>query len=56
MSTYDVIVKGGRVATAADVVRCDVGIKDGRVVALAESLRDSRRVIDAEGRTVTPAV
>ena len=37
MTQFDLIVKGGRVATAADVMRCDIGIKDGRVTALAES-------------------
>lgn len=54
MPTYDVIVKGGRVATAADVIRCDIGIKGGRIVALAEQLSGAGRVIDAAGRTVTP--
>ncbi len=54
MSEFDVIVKGGRVATAADVMHCDIGIKDGRVTALAESLDGADRVIDAAGSTVTP--
>ncbi len=54
MSQFDLIVKGGRVATAADVMHCDIGIKDGRVVSLAESLEGAERVIDASGSTVTP--
>ena len=54
MSQFDLIVKGGRVATAADVMHCDIGIKDGRVVSLAESLDGADRVIDASGSTVTP--
>jgi dihydropyrimidinase len=54
MSQFDVIVKGGKVATAADVMHCDIGIKDGRVTALAESLDGAERVIDAAGSTVTP--
>jgi dihydropyrimidinase len=54
MSQFDVIVKGGRVATAADVMHCDIGIKDGRVTALAESLGGTDRVIDASGSTVAP--
>ena len=35
MNDFDVIVRGGRVATAADVVECDIGIRDGRIAALA---------------------
>ena len=54
MSQFDLIVRGGRVATAADVMHCDIGIKDGRVVSLAESLEGAERVIDASGSTVTP--
>ena len=33
---------------------CDIGIKDGRVVALAEGLKDGDRVIDATGKLVLP--
>ena len=54
MTAFDVIVRGGRVATAAAVTTCDIGIKDGRVAALAERLEDAGRVIDAAGKTVTP--
>ncbi len=54
MSQFDLIVKGGRVATAADIMHCDIGIKDGRVTALAETLDGAERVIDAAGSTVTP--
>lgn len=54
MSAFDLIVQGGRVATAADVTTCDIGIKDGRISALAERLEDAGRIIDAAGKTVTP--
>ena len=54
MSEFDVIVRGGRVATAADVVQCDIGIRDGRIAALASGLGGAERIIDATGRTVTP--
>ena len=54
MSAFDLIVRGGRVATAADVVVCDIGVKDGRITALAEGLSGGGRVIDADGATVTP--
>ncbi len=51
---FDTIIKGGTVATAADSVRADVGIRDGRIVALAEALQGAAEVIDASGRLVLP--
>ena len=54
MTAFDLIVRGGQVVTAADVSTCDIGIKDGRVAALAERLEDAGRIIDATGKTVTP--
>ena len=48
---FDTIIRGGLVATAADVVRADVGIVGGRVAALAERLTDGARIIDAGGQT-----
>ena len=54
MSDYDLIIKGGTVVNAADMVKADVGIRDGRVVAIAESLSNGGRVIDASGRYVMP--
>jgi len=50
----DLIIRGGTVATAGDVVRCDIGVRGGRVVALGEDLGRAERVIDATGRLVTP--
>ena len=54
MTAFDLVVRGGRVATAADVAVCDIGVKNGRIVALADRIEDARVVIDAAGRTVTP--
>ena len=42
-ANYDLVIRGGTVATAADTVACDLGIRDGRVVALAEGLPARRR-------------
>ncbi|RYC30640.1 dihydropyrimidinase [Lichenibacterium minor] len=52
--TFDLVISGGTVATAADVVRADVGIVGGRVVAIAERLRGGTRTVDAGGRLVLP--
>src|SRR3546814_15259209 len=55
MSEFDVIVRGGTVVTASETMRADVGVKDGRIVALAERLAGSAaRVVDATGRYVRP--
>jgi len=49
----DLIIKGGTVVTSADTVRCDVGIKDGVIAALASDL-DGGESIDATGKLVMP--
>ena len=54
MTSFDLIIRGGTVVTAGDRSRCDVGIRSGRVVALAEHLSGSERTIDATGRLVLP--
>ena len=52
--TYDLIIAGGTVATAADTFTCDIGVKDGRIVALGHDLGPALRVIDATGHFVLP--
>ena len=54
MAAYDLVIQGGTVATAADTMSCDIGIRGGRVVALAEGLDGGDRVIDAAGMLVLP--
>lgn len=54
MPDFDLVVRNARVATAADVFECDIGIRDGRIAALAQRLASAARVIDAEGRWVLP--
>jgi dihydropyrimidinase len=52
--TLDLAIRGGTVATASDTTRCDVGIKDGRIVQLAETIAGAAREIDATGMLVLP--
>jgi dihydropyrimidinase len=52
--TFDTVVQGGTVVTAADVVRADIGIRDGRIVAIADRLTGGDATIDATGRLVLP--
>lgn len=54
MTRFDLVIKNGTVATAADTFKCDVGINDGRIVALGEDLGASHDVIDAAGHLVLP--
>ncbi|MEM7567447.1 MAG: dihydropyrimidinase [Pseudomonadota bacterium] len=54
MSGFDLVVRGGTVATASDTFRADIGITDGKITALAVGLPDGRETIDATGLTVLP--
>jgi dihydropyrimidinase len=54
MSDYDLAIRGGTVITAADTIRADVGIRDGRIIAVAEQITNAARVIDASGLYVMP--
>ena len=54
MGKYDLVISGGTVATASDTFKADVGISDGRIVAMAERLEGGARTIDATGRLVLP--
>jgi dihydropyrimidinase len=54
MSDYDLVIRGGTVVTAADTMRADVGIRDGRIVAVAESLSGGAKTIDASSLLVMP--
>jgi dihydropyrimidinase len=54
MGALDLVIRNGTVVTAADTTRCDVGVRDGRVVVLGEGLPTGTRDIDATGLYVLP--
>jgi len=54
MSEYDLVIRGGTVATAADTTVCDIGITEGVVATLGKDLAAGAREIDATGRLVLP--
>ncbi len=54
--TYDLIIKGGSVATPNGLEQIDVAVKDGRIAALGRVMGDAAEVIDAAGLTVLPGV
>ncbi|MDW6023182.1 dihydropyrimidinase [Mesorhizobium sp. BAC0120] len=54
MTEFDLVIRGGTVATASDVFAADVGIANGLIVALGRDLGVARQEIDARGRLVLP--
>jgi len=54
MADYDLVIRNGTVATAADTAQCDIGIKDGLVATLGRGLPTGAREIDASGKLVLP--
>ncbi|WP_180897418.1 dihydropyrimidinase [Martelella soudanensis] len=52
--TFDLVIRHGTVATASDVFKADIGIRDERIVAIADRIPDGDRVIDASGKLVLP--
>lgn len=50
---FDLVIRGGTVATASDTFKADVGITNGRISALAEGL-SADDTIDASGKLVLP--
>ena len=54
MADLDLVVTGGAISTASDTFIADIGIKDGRISVIGESLNGGKRIIDAKGRIVLP--
>ena len=53
-SDFDLVIHGGDVFTGQALARCDIGVRDGRVAALAERISGGARRFDASGRWVLP--
>ncbi|HEY8564488.1 MAG TPA: dihydropyrimidinase [Beijerinckiaceae bacterium] len=51
---FDLVIRGGTVATATDTVRADVGIRGETIAAIGLDLGPGRREIDASGKLVLP--
>src|SRR5262245_65846234 len=54
MNGFDLVIRGGTVATATEVFRADVGVSGERIVALGAGLAPGAREIDARGKLVLP--
>jgi dihydropyrimidinase len=53
-AAFDCVVRGGHVGTAVDEFDADVGIKDGVISAIGQSLAAGAAEIDAKGKLVLP--
>jgi len=53
---FDTVIKNGTIVTATDTYASDIGIADGRIAAIAQSLaaETAGKVIDAAGHLVMP--
>lgn len=54
MDEFDLVIRGGTVATPGDVAVCDIGVRAGRVAALGSGLGKGAEEIDAAGLIITP--
>ncbi len=52
--SYDLVIAGGTVATASDTFSCDIGVRDGTIVAMGHDLGPAKQTIDATGHLVLP--
>lgn len=51
---FDLVLRNAQLVTAADQMRCGIGVRGGIVTALGLNLGPGAREIDAAGRVVTP--
>lgn len=54
MNDIELVVRGGTVVTGHDEFKADIGVRDGRIIAIAESLPAGREEVNATGRLVLP--
>lgn len=52
--SYDLAIRGGTIVTASDRFRADIGVRDGRIVAIADSIANADEIVDATGLLVLP--
>ena len=52
MTDFDLIIKNGTVVTAADKTDCEIGIREGRIVAMSERLDSAEQIVDAKGKLI----
>jgi dihydropyrimidinase len=51
---FDLVIRHGTIATAADIMKCDIGIQNGKITALGTNLTPGTTEIDASDRLILP--
>ncbi len=51
---FDLVIRHGTIATAADIMQCDIGIQNGKITALGIDLAAGNIEIDASDRLILP--
>lgn len=54
MSSHDLTIRNGKIATAADTFDADIGITDGVIADIGTAIPPGKRDIDAKGHLVLP--
>ncbi len=54
MPSFDLTVRNGTIATASDTFAADLGVTDGKIVAIGAGLAPGDRDLDARGKLVLP--
>lgn len=54
--SFDLLLRGGTLATPGGLVRADVGVRDGRIADIGELTSDAAEVVDATGLHVLPGL
>ena len=54
MADFDLLIRGGTVATAVDTFEADIGVSNGKIAAIGFDLGAGNREIDAAGLLVLP--
>jgi len=54
MANFDLTIRHGTLVTDRETIRSDIGIHNGRIVAIDEHLSPGQKDIDASGRLVLP--
>ncbi|HXI68564.1 MAG TPA: hypothetical protein VNH41_11540, partial [Steroidobacteraceae bacterium] len=52
--SLDLVIRNADVVTASDRFRCDIGVRDGKIVTLGHGLPQGVREIDAHGLLALP--
>nr|WP_011296235.1 dihydropyrimidinase [Cupriavidus necator] len=53
-NNLDLVIRNADVVTASDRFQCDIGVRDGRIVALGHGLPQGNREVDATGLLALP--